>query len=179
MRETDMQRIFGFFLLLFCPFIGNTNPDNLYTAESFLDAFYTFEKNKLNRFLAPGADADRVLYYQAWAQAANYKVKQRRACAYTASKAIVCAVTVTDDFGQTMGYVATDTFTMSIQKNIITAISFEGDDPPIFEALFEWIAMNNPQVLGGPCKDLFNGGKTPADCARAVAAAAKEFVALE
>ena len=173
-----MHRIFGFFLLLLCPFISSANQDDLHTAESFLDAFYTFEQSKLARFLAPNADADRVLYYQAWAQAANYKVKQRTPCALNVSKAIVCAVTVTDDFGQTMGYVATDTFTMTIQENKVSAISFEGDDPPIFQQLFAWIAENRPEILEGPCKDLFAGGKTPGDCARAVVVAAKEFVAL-
>ena len=173
-----MQRIFGFFLLLLCPFISSANQDDLHTAESFLDAFYTFEQSKLARFLAPNADADRVLYYQAWAQAANYKVKQRTPCALNVSKAIVCAVTVTDDFGQTMGYVATDTFTMTIQENKVSAISFEGDDPPIFQQLFAWIAENRPEILESPCKDLFEGGKTPGDCARAVVVAAKEFVAL-
>jgi len=173
-----MQRIFGFFLLLLCPFISSANQDNLQIAESFLDAFYTFDQSKLARFLAPNADADRVLYYQAWAQAANYKVKQRTPCALNVSKAIVCAVTVTDDFGQTMGYVATDTFTMTIQENKVSAISFEGDDPPIFQQLFAWIAENRPEILEGPCKDLFAGGNTPGTCARAVVAAAKEFVAL-
>ena len=173
-----MQRIFGFFLLLLCPFISSANQDNLQIAESFLDAFYTFEQSKLARFLAPNADADRVLYYQEWAQAANYKVKQRTPCALNVSKAIVCAVTVTDDFGQTMGYVATDTFTMTIQENKVSAISFEGDDPPIFQQLFAWIAENRPEILEGPCKDLFAGGNTPGTCARAVVAAAKEFVAL-
>ena len=173
-----MQRIFGFFLLLLCPFISSANQDNLQIAESFLDAFYTFDQSKLIRFLAPGADADRALYYQAWAQAANYKVKQRTACDHNASKAIICAVTVTDDFGQTMGYVATDTFTMTIHENKVSAISFEGDDPPIFQQLFAWIAENRPEILESPCKDLFEGGKTPVDCARAVVVAAKEFVAL-
>ena len=173
-----MHRIFGFFLLLLCPFISSANQDDLHTAESFLDAFYTFDQSKLARFLAPNADADRVLYYQAWAQAANYKVKQRTPCALNVSKAIVCAVTVTDDFGQTMGYVATDTFTMTIQENKVSAISFEGDDPPIFQQLFAWIAENRPEILEGPCKDLFAGGNTPGTCARAVVAAAKEFVAF-
>jgi len=178
MRDTYMHRIFGFFLLFLCPVMSSANHDNLQIAESILDAFYTFDQNKLTQFLVPSADADRVLYYQAWAQAANYKIKNRNLCVHNASKAIVCAVTVNDDFGQTMGYVATDTFTMTIQENKVSAISFVGDDPPIFQQLFAWIAKNKPQVLSGPCKDLFNGGKTPGDCARAVVAAAKEFMAL-
>ena len=171
-----MHRIFGFFLLFLCPVVSSANQDDLYTAESFLDAFYTFDQSKLTQFLVPSADADRALYYQAWAQAANYKVKQRNACAHNASKAIVCAVTVTDDFGQTMGYVATDTFTMIIQENKVSVISFAGDDPPIFQQLFAWIAENRPEILEGPCKDLFEGGKTPMACSRAVVAAAKAFV---
>ena len=162
-----------------CSSNGDDQPDaSIDVADKFLDAFYQFDQASLTEHLEPGSDADRVLYYQAWAEAAHYKVKHRSACTRNEDGAIVCAITVTDDFGKTMGYEATDTFTMKVQIDKIVAVSFKGDDPPIFEELFAWIAANQPEVLEGPCKDLFNGGTTPAACSRAVVEAARTFIKL-
>ena len=176
-----MNTIFRLFTLLFFPIVCVATShshleDDLQTAEKFLDEFYEFDQAGLTALLKPGADADQVLYYQAWAEAAHYIVKQRNACVTDKRQTIICAITVTDDFGRTMGYEATDTFRLKIVGNKISAVSFEGDDPPIFDALFVWISQNRPGVLEGPCKDLFDGGKTPAACSKAVVAAAKAFM---
>ena len=72
--------------------------DDLQTAEKFLDEFYEFNQAGLTALLKPGADADQVLYYQAWAEAAHYIVKQRNACVTDKRQTIICAITVTDDF---------------------------------------------------------------------------------
>ena len=146
------------------------------TANRMLDAFYAFDRDALSALLVPGEDADRLLYYQAWAEAANYRVKVRQPCSLLDDGRIECAITVTDDFGGTLGYVATDTFRLLVVDDLVTSVVFEGDDPPIFNELFEWIAAERPEVLSGPCRDLFNGGDTPAECARAVVEAAKVFV---
>ena len=177
-----MHNILRLFLVLTLPLAGFANntsnlDSDLQVAEGFLDAFYRFDQPTLADYLQPGADADQVLYYQAWAEAAHYKVKQRNACIKGRRDTIICAITVTDDFGSTLGYEATDTFTLKVTANKISAVSFEGDDPPIFEELFLWIWKNRPEVLEGPCKDLFDGGNTPKECARAVVSAAKGFVA--
>lgn len=76
----------------------------LATAEAFIDGFYSFEQESLGKLIATGPDAESILYYQAWAQAAHYQVLERQ-----------------------------------------------------------------------PCKDLFAGGKTPGDCARAVAAGVRAY----
>ena len=68
---------------------------------------------------------------------------------------------------------------MTLQGGRIVGITSEGDDPPIFAALFKWIAVQRPEVLSGPCKDLFDGGATPAACARAVVESAKAFVVAQ
>jgi hypothetical protein len=177
-----MNTIFRLFLLLFLAIVcvatsHSSLEDDLRIAEKFLDEFYEFNPAGLKALLIPGEDAAQVLYYQAWAEAAHYRVKQRNACVIDKRQTIHCAITVTDDFGLTMGYEATDTFSLKVVGNKISAVSFEGDDPPIFEALFEWISQNRAGVLKGPCKDLFDGGKTPAACSTAVVAAAKAFMA--
>lgn len=147
--------------------------------ELVIDAFYSFDPVPLRASLEGVDGAGAIMYYQAWAEAANYAIQTRRPCSRADATSIVCAITVTDDFGQTMGYMATDTFTLTMQDNRISAIAFAGDDPPIFDALLGWMAANQPQVMNGPCKDSFTGGSTPAQCARAVVAAAKVFVSLD
>ena len=108
-------------------------------------------------------------------EAANYKVKLRRPCRIETNE-IVCATTVTDDFGSAMGYEATDTFRLTLSRNKIAAVTFSGDDQTIFEELVQWITEKHPDILTGPCLDMFAGGTTPAACARAVAKAARDFM---
>ena len=154
-----------------------SHDDALATAEAFVDAFYAWDGDRLSRLLTPGVDADRVLYYQGWAEAAHYEVLERRPCEAGDAGEVVCAVTVTDDFGQALGYTATDTFTMTLGNGRVTAVTFAGDDPPVFEAVFEWLAESRPEVFTGPCMDMFEGGRTPDDCARAVARGARDYAA--
>ena len=153
-----------------------SSDSSLVRAEQFIDAFYSWDKQALQATLAPDADgAESVFYYQAWAEAAHYKIQTRRPCAWH-ENTIQCPITVTDDFGTTLGYTATDTFHLTMQDNAIVGVEFTADDPPIFAELQAWIAAEKPEVFAGPCKDLFAGGVTPGDCARAVASAAKEFM---
>ena len=145
-------------------------------AEALLDAFYSWDAQALASEVEPSADADRLLYYQRWAMAAHYEVTLRRPCVRRPKGDIECRITVTDDFGSTLGYIATDTFVMTPGAERIAAVSFAGDDPPVFEELFAWIRTQQPWVLDGPCENLFAGGRTPAECARAVVAAAQQFM---
>ena len=81
-----------------------------------------------------------------------------------------------DDFGTALGYIATDTFRFTFDGDRIVKVTFEGDDPPIFQELFAWISEYRPEVLSGPCRDMFAGGTTPGACARAVADSARSFI---
>ena len=172
-----MSRLIPLLVLLLLQGCTVTSPNqDKNVASRMLDAFYSFDREALSAWLAPGADADRLLYYQGWAEAADYRIQTRYPCQRLESGEIECAVTVTDNFGKTLGYTATDTFRMQITDTTITAISFEGDDPPIFMQVFEWIGQNRPEVLAGPCLNLFEGGTTPGDCARAVVSAAQAFM---
>lgn len=161
-----------------CDGHGASSAAPLTLAEAFVDAFYSWDAAALRALIQPGADADRVLYYQGWAEAANYRISERQPCRAISPDTVSCAITVTDDFGQALGYVATDTFTLSIRGDSVRAVTFEGDDPPVFEAVFDWIGETRPEVFTGPCRDMFDGGTTPGDCARAVAEAARAYVDL-
>ena len=149
--------------------------DDLESAEAFIDAFYSYDQTQLASKMDAGAQGERMLYYQAWAQAANYQVKNRRLCGEE-KEHVVCKITVTDDFGRALGYTATDTFTLTIENDLVVGVQSQGDDPPIFMELFDWISKNQPEVLIGPCADMFNGGQTPRDCARSVVRAANQFM---
>lgn len=144
-------------------------------AEEFISAFYSWDAAKLKALMTEDADTVAILYYQRWAEAANYQVKTRGPCAIEADE-VVCAITVTDDFGSTMGYEATDTFRIILAENKISAVTFSGNDPPVLQELFQWIGEKHPDILTGPCLNMFAGGETPGDCARAVAKAAHAFM---
>lgn len=143
--------------------------------ERFIDAFYSWQAENLQVLMAESTDTTAVLYYQGWAQAAHYAIALRRPCEELGGE-VVCAITVTDDFGAALGYRATDTFRLQIANQRITHIAFSGDDPPIFTELQTWIQQQRPEVFTGPCHNMFAGGHTPGECARAVAQAARDFV---
>lgn len=185
MKNQQVRKMIRSFLVL--PFVaimamgcgaGSERSEAVATAEAFIDAFYSWDSARLASLMTPGDDADNVVYYQGWAEAAHYVVQERRPCVENDEGEIVCAITVTDDFGSALGYTATDTFMMIVRDGTITEVSFTGDDPPIFEEVFEWLSTTKPEVFSGPCRDMFNGGTTPGDCARAVAQGARDFMAF-
>ena len=147
-------------------------------AEDVISAFYAWDSDYLERAVAAGPDRDRMLYYQGWAKAANYSVQKRYPCFIDSSDAVICQVTVTDDFGRTLGYTATDTFTLSIMNGSVVALSSEGDDPQIFWDLIAWITETRPEIMEGPCHNYFSGGTTPGACAEAVVERASIFLDL-
>ena len=148
---------------------------DLLVAERFVDSFYSYDQNRLAEMMDAGEEGERVLYYQAWADAANYEIQRRRPCS-SKEIALVCQLTVVDDFGETLGYMATDTFSLVVENQKVTGVQFEGDDPPIFMKLFEWISINRAEIMSGPCLNMFAGGHTPRECAGAVVSAARDFV---
>jgi hypothetical protein len=162
-------------LVVGMPDASASTREGMQTADAFIDAFYSFEADQLKTLLMPSDEADSVLYYQAWAEAAHYVVQTRKPCRFE-DGVYVCEITVTDDFGTALGYTATDTFRLQIQDGKVHGVTFAGDDPPVFNELFEWMQRDRPEVFSGPCKDMFAGGTTPGACAVAVAQAARDFM---
>ena len=145
-------------------------------ADLIVDAFYSFDPVPLRAALDHAEQAGAVLYYQGWAKAAHYQIHQRDPCTRTAH-VITCKITVVDDFGTTLGYTATDTFTMTSEQGKIQSVAFSGNDPPVFEDMLRWVRQHHPALIAKPCKDSFAGGSTPGACARAVVKGAQLFVA--
>ena len=155
----------------------------LVAAEAVIDAFYSWDPAELKAALSVAAkvapdQVDRTLYYQAWAQAGNYAIQTRRPCEYMPDDVIACAITVTDDIGGALGYVATDTFLLTVLEHQIVGIDSTADDPLVLQEVFDWVVETRPEVMSGPCKDLFAGGTTPAKCVREVVRAAQDYMAV-
>ena len=47
---------------------------DLLVAERFVDSFYSYDQNRLAKIMDAGEEGERVFYYQAWADAANYEI---------------------------------------------------------------------------------------------------------
>ena len=153
----------------------------LAAAEDVIDAFYSWNPVELKTALSVASQiapdqVDRALYYQAWAKAGNYVIQTRRSCESMQDSVIGCAITVTDDIGGALGYVATDTFLLTVMDHQIVGIDSTADDPPVLQEVFDWIARTRPDVMSGPCRDLFAGGTTPAECVREVVQAAQDYM---
>lgn len=144
-------------------------------AEFVVDAFYSFEESVLRESLARAESVELAVYYQAWARAANYAVEERRPCERAGADMLQCAIKVSDDFGRALGYQATDTFKLTLSQGVIVDITFEADDPPLFNTIVEDMLAAQPDIALGVCKDMFAGGDQPGACARAVVAAVEAY----
>jgi hypothetical protein len=158
---------------------GNDGIDpDVAKAEEFIDAFYSFDRNRLNALLdhAESSKPD-ILYYQGWAEGGNYKIVNRKPCAPVKANSIACPVTVDDDLINALGiaFDVTDTFELTFSDGEIVAVETSSDDPPEFHAAKEWVMSNRSELIEVPCKDYFAGGPTPGDCCRAVVQGFKEF----
>lgn len=152
------------------------DPALLARSEVILDAFYAWDAAALTSGLGSAEGTDVMFYYQGWAEAAHYEVRERQPCLAATESRITCAVTVNDDFGTTLGYTATDTFTFEFDGGALSTVDFEGDDPAIFTAMLAWMWLDRDEVFDNECVGMFAWGPAPGDCARAVVAAAEAFV---
>ena len=148
-------------------------------AETFIDAFYSFDPDQLGPLLENAGDASqRLLYYQGWAEGGNYKVVERKPCTGDTPELLTCPVTVQDDpvLALKTGFNVTDTFAITISNNTITNVETSSNDQPIYYEARKWVEKEMPEVMEGPCKDFFAGGNTPGDCARAMTEGYRQFM---
>lgn len=184
-------RLITIMLILATAFIGGceqrSNMDeqtildqNLATAEGMIDAFYSFDAQRLGTFLVHAEkSAKAILYYQGWAEGGNYKVIKRGVCAPDSDQKISCPITVQDDAVMALktGFMVTDTFTLTFDGTNIIEVETSSNDQPIYYEAREWVAENMPEVMSGPCKTFEDGGgPTPGDCARAMTEGYHQFI---
>ena len=155
---------------------------NLATAESFIDAFYSFDPAMLETFLASAeASASSILYYQGWAEGGNYKIVDRKPCELDSSNVVNCSITVEDDPVLALGidFKVTDTFSITFTNSEITAVETSSNDQQIYYDARDWVRKELPEFVEVPCQGYFDGGPTPGDCARAMAEGYRQFAASD
>jgi hypothetical protein len=157
-----------------------TSEANLKVAEGFIDAFYSFDANQLKAFLTETDDsAERILYYQGWAEGGNYIVVNRGACEAKEPNLIQCPITVQDDpvVALKTNFNVTDTFHLTFVDNKIASIDTSSNDQPIYYEARKWVEKHMPEVMSGPCQNRGKSSGTPQDCARAMTEGYKRFYA--
>lgn len=100
---------------------------NLATAEAFVTAFYSFDSGDLEGTLSSApVIASAFLYYQGWAEGANYKILDRMACEASGLVEVECSITVEDDLlmALDLDFNATDTFTLQVVEGEIVGGNF-------------------------------------------------------
>ena len=162
---------------------SNVQPDEITTAEKFIDAFYSFDRSRLEPLLAHTAQAvqDDILYYQGWAEGGHYRVADRMHCTTEGTGKVKCPVTVKDDHMAALGipFDVTDTFHLSFEDGRISSVETTSNDLDVYWAAQEWANRTRPELVGEPCKGFFKGGPTPQKCAQAMAQAYAEFAASD
>jgi len=155
---------------------------NLVTAESLIDAFYSFEPAALEAVLTTAAEsAPTIMYYQGWAEGGNYKIVDRMPCEFVDSIVVKCSITVEDDPMLALGidFNVTDTFTITFSENEITTVVNGSNDLQVYFDARDWVRNELPELVEEPCQGYFNGGPTPGDCARVMAEGYRRFAASD
>jgi hypothetical protein len=86
-------------------------------AEAFVDAFYSFERGRLESILAAAREsAPEIIYYQGWAEGGNYEIVSRAPCKRIRPETVSCSITVKDDLIGALGIDFNVTDTLSPQS---------------------------------------------------------------
>ena len=161
---------------------GDNKREHIAKAEEFIDAFYSYDADRLDASLkyAESSKPD-ILYYQGWAEGGNYKIVNRKPCAPVRASTIACPVTVDDDLGNALGlaFEVTDTFELTFSDGQIASVKTSSDDPPEFYAAMEWVKNNRSELVDVPCQGYFAGGPTPGACCKGYVQGFKEFAASQ
>ena len=154
---------------------------NIVAAERFIDAFYSFDAERLASVLASADEsAPAIRFYQGWAQSGHYRVVQRVPCKNEDEHTVRCAVTVEDDLIKALrlDLHVTDTFRITVSQGTIRRVDTSSNDPPLFEEAFAWVQRERAERVRQPCRDLFAGGPTPGACVRVMVHGFAEFAEL-
>jgi hypothetical protein len=136
-----------------------------------IDAFYSFEKDRLEAALTFAQDSiPNVVFYQGWAEGGNYKIIKRQSCLAKKLDLISCSITVQDDLMLALGidFNVTDTFEIKFSGSKIISVETRSNDLDVFWQAREWVKKKHPELIEAPCKGIWNGGPTPGKCVRAM-----------
>ncbi|MGJ8679272.1 hypothetical protein [Paraglaciecola sp.] len=163
------------FLLIMCQFAnaedGSTSHNHLQKSERLIDAFYSFDKDRLEDALTFAKDSiPNVVFYQGWAKGGNYKIIKRQPCFKKKLTVIRCSITVQDDLMLALGidFNVTDTFEIQFNASNIVSVDTSSNDLEVFWQAREWVKKTYPELIEVPCKGIWNGGPTPGKCVQAM-----------
>ncbi len=165
-------------LLTGCGKSADSGDQRIETAESFVDAFYSFDPDVLRETLLSAEDSiPSILFYQGWAEGGNYEIVERIPCAFDPEGAISCSITVKDDLIGALGidFDVTDTFHLIFSGEQIVAVTNSSNDPQEYHDAKKWVQENRPELINEPCMGFFDGGPTPGICVRAMVKGFAEF----
>ena len=156
--------------------------DNLSIAEAFVDAFYSFDRGRLEPILSAAPESTRrIVFYQGWAEGGNYEVLNRMPCVVDSAEVVRCSIMVRDDLIEALdvGFNVTDTFELTFVDGEIVSVRTSSNDPQAYHDARQWVRDNRPELIEEPCRGYFDGGPTPQACVRAMARGYAEFAASE
>lgn len=151
----------------------------LATADSFVDAFYSYAPDRLRAILSSADDtAASILFYQGWAEGGNYKVLERMPCKLDTEETISCSIIVKDDLMGALGidFNVTDTFHLNFSNCQIVSVSTSSNDPQEYYDAEQWVEKNRPELVGESCERSRDKPSTPGDCVRGYVQGFSEFV---
>jgi hypothetical protein len=146
---------------------NETHVSNVAIANEVIDAFYSFNRDSLQLKLSSAKKSQpEILYYQKWAECANYQVVDRTRFFEKNDSMVIFPVTVKDDL---MGALAidfnvTDTFHMYIKNEKILSVKTSSNDLDVYYEAKEWVNKNRPDLVEKACDGIWEGGPTPCEC---------------
>jgi hypothetical protein len=150
---------------------------DLEVAERFIDAFYSFDPERLRAMLySAEASMPPIIYYQGWAEGGNYSVVEKHGCEVREDK-IVCPVTVKDDLMAALriDFDVTDSFHLSVSEGQIHSVETSSNDLEVFREAEAWVWKERPELVAAPCAGYWDDGETPGDCVRAMVSGYRQY----
>jgi len=162
---------------------SKSNDDNIASAESFVDAFYSFDAQRLEAILSSAAESiPPIVYYQSWAEGGNYQIVNRMPCKSGSATLVSCSITVKDDLMGALGidFHVTDTFHLSLSDGKIISVRTSSNDLQVFRDAEEWVKRERSELIREPCREYPDGGgPTPGKCVQVMVQGYAEFAASD
>jgi hypothetical protein len=181
--------------LVFCLVLSVTtlnaedlNQNELKQASNLIDAFYSFDKHKLNTELATAESSKPLMiFYQGWAKGGNYEIINRLPCIKTVDDNknndinISCSITVKDDLMGALGipFDVTDTFHLTFHKQVLSKVTTSSNDLQVYLDAEAWVFSKRTDSVKKVCKGYFKGGPTAGDCVKAMVKGYADFAKSE
>jgi hypothetical protein len=171
------------FLILSCNNNSNQHTQishrtNIDIGNEFIDAFYAFNRDSLQYILSDATESQpKILYYQKWAECANYKIVNRSQYVEKNDSTIIFPITVKDDLMAALkiDFNVTDSFHILIKNGKIRTVKTSSNDVADFYKAEEWVKRYRPEFVEKACEGIWEGGPTPCECVQGVVKGFTEF----